>query len=134
VGTSPDASLVERFQQQGGADKPRYGQVHVCYASSEAGARRIAREHWPNAALGGELGQVLPQPAHYEQAAATVREEDVAETVACGPDPEHHLEMIGRFVDAGYDHVYVHQIGPDQEGFFRFYADEVLRRVGVHAM
>jgi coenzyme F420-dependent glucose-6-phosphate dehydrogenase len=29
-------------------------------------------------------------------------------------------------LDAGYDHVYVHQIGEDQEGFFRFYREEVL--------
>jgi len=131
VCTAPDPSLIERFDEQGGAGKPRVGQVHVCYAESEAEARRLAHEVWPNAAMGGELGQVLPQPAHYEQAAATVREEDVAETVACGPDPERHLEMIRQFVDAGFDHVYVHQIGPDQEAFFRFYAEQIMPRLDL---
>jgi hypothetical protein len=30
------------------------------------------------------------------------------------------------FAKARYDHVYVHRIGPNQEGFFRFYQQEVL--------
>jgi coenzyme F420-dependent glucose-6-phosphate dehydrogenase len=58
-----------------------------------------------------------------------VTEEDVAEVVACGPDPERHIEEINKFVDAGYDHVCVHQIGPDQQGFFDFYEREVLPRL-----
>jgi hypothetical protein len=41
--------------------------------------------------------------------------------------------MIGRFTDAGLDHVYAHQIGPDQDGFMAFYAREVLPRVAEHA-
>jgi hypothetical protein len=65
-------------------------------------------------------------PARFEEAAENVREEDVAETVVCGPDPERHRAAIQEYVDAGYDHVYVHQIGDDQEGFFKFYEREVL--------
>jgi hypothetical protein len=50
-----------------------------------------------------------------------VSEEDVAEAVACGPDPAVHVAMIQKYVDAGFDHVYIHQVGPDQEGFLAFY-------------
>jgi G6PDH family F420-dependent oxidoreductase len=128
VGTSPQRELVETFEHTGGAGKPRFGLVHVCWAEDEAQARRTAREIWPNVAIPGELGQELPAPAHFEQAAKVVREEDVTELVPCGPDPERHLETIEKFAEAGYDHVYVHQIGPDQEGFFRFYGEHVLPR------
>ena len=55
-----------------------------------------------------------------------VTEDDVAESVVCGPDLDGHLEGIELFADAGFDHVYVHQVGPDQEGFIDFYAREVL--------
>ena len=55
-----------------------------------------------------------------------VTEDDVAEAIVCGPDPEPALEAIDEYVEAGYTHVYVHQVGRDQEGFFRFYADEIL--------
>jgi hypothetical protein len=43
--------------------------------------------------------------------------------------PERHIAGIKAFIDAGYDHIYVHQIGPDQEGFFRFYEQEVLSKL-----
>ena len=52
----------------------------------------------------------------------------MAEVVACGPDPDRHVEMIQQFGDIGCDHVYLHQIGPDQDGFFDFYEREVLPR------
>jgi hypothetical protein len=55
-----------------------------------------------------------------------VREDDIADVIICGPDPAKHIEKIQAFAKAGYDHVYVHQVGPDQEGFFRFYQQEVL--------
>jgi G6PDH family F420-dependent oxidoreductase len=133
VGVAPDSELIEEFQSSGGEGKPRYGQVTVCWADDEAQARRTAHEWWPNIGLGGELSQVLAQPAHFEAAVQNVGEEDVAEVVACGPDPERHVELIQKFADAGYDHVYVHQVGPDQEGFLRFYSREVLPRLGAKA-
>ena len=64
IGTAPDEETVEAFVSAGGKSKPRYGQLTVCYAATEAEARRIALEHWPNAALKGPLGQELPLPSH----------------------------------------------------------------------
>ena len=127
VTTSPDAELVDAFLRAGGTG-PRYGQMTVCWHESEAEARRIARRSWPNAALPGDLNQELERPAHFEQAARLVREEDVAELIVCGPDPERFRETIAAYADAGLDHVYIHQVGPDQEGFLRFAERELLGR------
>jgi coenzyme F420-dependent glucose-6-phosphate dehydrogenase len=55
-----------------------------------------------------------------------VSPDDVAEVVTCGPDVDAHIEAIKKYADAGYDHVYVHQVGPEQEGFFIFYEERVL--------
>jgi coenzyme F420-dependent glucose-6-phosphate dehydrogenase len=55
-----------------------------------------------------------------------VREDDIADMIVCEPDPAKHIEKIQAFAKAGYDHVYVHQVGPDQEGFFQFYQQEIL--------
>jgi coenzyme F420-dependent glucose-6-phosphate dehydrogenase len=128
VVASPSEDAVRAFGASGGEGKPRYGQCHVCWAESEDEGKKTALEWFPNIALPGELSQELPQPAHFEQAADLLSEDDMAEIVACGPDPDRHVEMIERFVDAGCDHVYMHQIGPDQDGFFRFYETEVLPR------
>src|SRR6185295_718703 len=113
--------------------KPLYGKVTVCWAVDERAARKTAYEWWPNTALPGELGQELPLPRHFEQAAKLVDEEDIATKVVCGPDPERHVAAIQEYLDLGYEHVYVHQIGADQEGFFRFYQREVLPRLGLQA-
>ncbi len=127
--TTAERSLVEGFENAGGAGKPRYGQMTVCWAEDEASGRRTAHEYWAFSSLPGELGQELPTPTHFEQAVQLVTEEQVAESVVCGPDPERHLAKLREYVDAGFDHVYVHQVGPDQEGFLRFYERDVLPRV-----
>ena len=54
-----------------------------------------------------------------------VKPEDVAETTVCGPDPEPYLKKIEEFRKAGFTHIYLHQAGPDQEGFFSFYQKEL---------
>ena len=128
VSTAPDAELVEAFERAGGEDKPRYGQLTVCWAESEDEAIRTATEIWPNAALRGDLGQELPLPRHFRQATATVDGEQIAEAVVCGPDVDRHRDAIAAFERAGFDHVDVHQVGPDQDGFVRFYAEEILAR------
>jgi coenzyme F420-dependent glucose-6-phosphate dehydrogenase len=128
IGTAPEKELIDNWHDAGGQG-PIYGQVTVCWATDEATARKTAHEWWPNAAIPGELGQELPLPRHFEQAAGSVTEDAVAEAIVCGPDPERHLDGIRKFVDAGYTHVYVHQVGPDQGGFFRFYENEVLPKL-----
>ena len=130
VGTQPDKEMIQTFEKAGGSGKPKYGQFHVCWAEDEQEARRTAYEWWPNTSTPGELSVELPLPRHFEQAAEMLSEDDVAENVICGPDPERHLDRIREYVDAGFDHVYVHQVGPDQEGFFRFYQREVLPKIG----
>jgi coenzyme F420-dependent glucose-6-phosphate dehydrogenase len=126
ITVAPDKELVQEFEDAGGKGKPRYGQLTVCYAKSEEQARTTAHEVWPNAAMGGALGQELAITSHYEAVAELVREEDVAESVVCGPDQERHLEAIREYEQAGFTHVFVHQIGQEQEAFLRFYADRIL--------
>jgi G6PDH family F420-dependent oxidoreductase len=130
INVAPDAGIRERFVAAGGRGKPCVGQVTVCWAADEAAARRTAHAWWPNVALPGDLSQDLRAPRLFAQAARLVSEDDVARAVVCGPDPARHVAAIRRFADAGYDHVYVHQVGPDQEGFFDFYAREVMPRLG----
>jgi coenzyme F420-dependent glucose-6-phosphate dehydrogenase len=128
VGAAPVAESVEQFRSEGGEGRPTYGQLHVCWAEDEAAAKEVALKHWPNGAIGGSYFLELPLPTHFEEATEVLDEEDIAENVVCGPDPERHRAAIQEYVDAGYDHVYVHQIGPDQDGFFAFYEREVLPR------
>jgi G6PDH family F420-dependent oxidoreductase len=129
IGLSPDREIVQTFEQAGGQGKPRYAQFTVCWAEDEQQAIATAKEIWPNAGIPGDLSQELPLPLHFEQASQNVTDETIAEAIVCGPDPRPHLEKIQAFADAGYTHVYVHQVGRDQEGFMRFYQESVMPQV-----
>ncbi len=129
IATHPDRKVVESFEAAGGSRKSRYGQVKVCWAADEASARRTAFEVWPNGALPGAINPELREPRMFEAAVEIVTEDQVAEKIVCGPDPQRHIAAIREFVDAGFDHVAIHQIGPDQDGFFRFYERQVLPRL-----
>ena len=126
VSTAPKAKLIKTFEQAGGKGKPRYGQVTVCYAASEDEAARTVRDCWPNAAIDAPLMTDLPLPEHFEKASELAAPDRIVQDVILGPDPQKHIDAINKFIDAGFDHVYVHQIGPRQEQFFRFYTEKVL--------
>ncbi len=123
---APDAEMLNLFRESGGGDKVAHAGSKVCYGEDEAECRRIAHQTWPNESLPGELAQELPTVAHFDQATSIVTEDMVAGGVVCGPDPEQHKQNLQEYVDAGYDEVYVQQIGPNQKAFFDFYQNEIL--------
>jgi G6PDH family F420-dependent oxidoreductase len=127
--TMPDRDLIDRFRSRA-ADKRVEAGTKVCYGASRDAAVATTHRLWPNEVLPGELAQVLPQPAHFEQASELVTEEMVADSVPCGPDLDEHVAVLQAFADAGVDHLYVQQIGSEQEPFCEAYAEQVLPRFG----
>jgi len=130
ISTAPDGKLLRAYGQKG----PKVGQVTVCWAKTEAAARKTALEWWPTAAIPGDNSQELPLPSSFEALAKLVTADALAEQVPCGPDPEAHLAKIQPFIEAGFDHVYIHHVGPDQDGFLEFAEKELLPRLrtGTH--
>ena len=129
ISTAPQSELIETFHRSGGAGKPCYAEASVCWGRNEKQARKLATELWPIAGLQGPLTTELATPAQFEETAAMVDENDLGEKIPCGPDPERHVQALKRYADAGFDHIFVHQIGPDQDGFFDFYKRDVLPRL-----
>jgi G6PDH family F420-dependent oxidoreductase len=125
IAVTPDASLIEAFETAGGAGKPRVGQVHVCWAESVDEARHTVHRWWPNGALPPDLNAELERPAHFEAACSLIDETRAARAVVHGRDPVAFAQAILRYGAAGFTHVYVHQIGPDQPGFFDFWVRSV---------
>jgi coenzyme F420-dependent glucose-6-phosphate dehydrogenase len=121
--------LIDGFKKEGGSG-PVYGQINVCWAATEAEARRTAYEYWPTTGVPGQLSQDLALPMHFELASSLVTEEQVASSVTCGPDADAYVEAVRSYEEAGFTHVYLHQIGPDQDGFFSFWERELRGRLG----
>lgn len=126
--TIPSRELVDQYRAEGGAGPAQAG-VKVAHGADAAEARRMVHRLWPNSGLPGELAQILPTPAHFEQASQLVTEQVATEHVPCGDDVEEHVAELQTYVDAGYDEVYVQQVGPTSPEFFAFYRDEVLPRL-----
>jgi G6PDH family F420-dependent oxidoreductase len=125
VGTSPEETLLKEYDARGGTG-PKFGQLKIAWAPSEQAGADLVYEKWPTSGLHGELSQELPTPAHFEQAVATVRKEDAVNSTPCGPDADAHIAAIREYERAGYDEVYVTQVGPRQHEFLDFYAEKVL--------
>ena len=127
--TKPDAELVGTFREAGGGRKPAQAGFKVCWGTDEQQAVQTAHARWANEQLPGELAQVLPTPRHFEQASTLVTPEMVADAVVCGHDADRFVQNVREFAEADYDEVFVQQIGPDQQGFFRFWEAEVLPKL-----
>ncbi len=126
INTAPAPEVVEAYVKAGGDAGRVVGQLTVCWGEDKDAAAQTALKIWPNAGLSGQLTQELALPAYFESATDLVTAEKIEQEVVCGPDPEPFLAKIKEYADAGFTHVYLHQIGPDQTGFLDFARRELL--------
>ena len=124
VTTEPRADLIEAFAGAGGSGA-RYAEVAICHAEREEDARATAHRYFRWSVTGWPVQAELPDPEGFAAASEHVSPETVAQTVSCGPSPERHLEAVDRYVQAGYDHIILLQIGPDQDRFFDLFEREL---------
>jgi G6PDH family F420-dependent oxidoreductase len=127
MSTMPNADFVRLFRESGGGDRPVQGGLKVCWSPDEARARKTVHRLWPTDAIPGEAAQLLPLPRHFAQLAQLVPEDKVPQPY--GPDPGTHANAIRAYTKAGFDEVYVSQVGGEADGFFEFYAGHVLPRL-----
>ncbi len=128
IATQPDAKLIETYRKAGGMG-PCYVEVGLCYAESEEEAQATARELHAWSALGWNVLPELALPAGFEGATRHIQAEDLADSLPMGPDVERHVAAICKHIDAGYDHIILSQVGPDQEAFFGFFEKELAPRL-----
>jgi len=126
IGVEPDARLIDVFRGSGGAGKPCLAQLHVSVASSIDDARDTAWKWWPNGVVPPAVLTELATPAEFEQVADAVGPERIGDTVVCADRAEPIVAAIDRFVGAGYDTVYLHQIGPDQRRLLDLVESDLL--------
>lgn len=128
VAVAPDPELVNVFRSSGGEGKPCYGQITVCHGPSEKEARRTALESWPNSGLPGNVPWETKTTELFDAAVGLVRPEDI-DSIVCGPDPAPFVQSIERFAEAGFDHVWLHQVGTEQDAFLDFAERELLPKL-----
>jgi G6PDH family F420-dependent oxidoreductase len=128
ISVTPDTELLERYRAGGGTGVSQAG-TKICWAPTEEEAAQTACRLWGHSVVGGAPSQELAVPEHFEPLAEIATPAAMAESVPCGPDPDRAAAHIREFAEAGFDEVYVAQMGPRQEEAIRFLTEEVLPRV-----
>jgi G6PDH family F420-dependent oxidoreductase len=122
----PDSDAVEQFRRNARRGQLVQGSLKVCFDQYEGRAIDTVSRLWPNDGLTGELAQILPTPAHFEQAVELVTQDLLIAQIPCGPDIERHIDAVRAYERAGFDELYIQQIGPHQNAFFEAYRAHVL--------
>ncbi|MEV6984321.1 TIGR03557 family F420-dependent LLM class oxidoreductase [Sphaerisporangium sp. NPDC051017] len=126
IAVHPDAHLVDRFHATGGEGKPVYGQVAVSYDTDVEAAKERAHRLWRWFAADWKVLSELPAPVNFASYAKFVRPDDVASQVPCGDDPDKVVEAVKKFIDAGFTHVALVQIGAEHQQEFLTWAEKEL--------
>ena len=130
MAVEPKRDLVQEWESAGGRGA-RYGELSLAYARTKDEGLKLAHKYSRFGALGWNVLVELPGVAAFEEATSHIRPEDLKDSIPHGPDVETHVKAVKKFIDAGFDHVVLQGIGPDQEGFIRFFKEELapaLRR------
>ena len=127
IAVEPRAELGQMFDEAGGSNKPRVGQIALSYDPDRNLAVQRAMHQFRWFTGGWRVNAELPVPASFDQASRTVREADISEKMPCGPDLEKHVAGIRQFELAGFTHVALIQVGADtQEQFMAWAATKLL--------
>ncbi|HSM46165.1 MAG TPA: TIGR03557 family F420-dependent LLM class oxidoreductase, partial [Acidimicrobiia bacterium] len=122
--TGIKTDVIETYRSAGGSGDV-WTQLTFCWDDDEQAALERAHRVWPNTGLPGQLAQDLRTVEHMEQATSLVTEEQLAESMAIGPDPEPILKSINEAQEAGIEYIYLHQVGDPLDGFLEFWSDEL---------
>ncbi|MFL5761343.1 MAG: TIGR03557 family F420-dependent LLM class oxidoreductase [Thermomicrobiales bacterium] len=126
--------LLERYERgarEAGKDPasmPRILQVKVSFAESEELAIEYAMKEWPNGGMNFPKADIR-NPEDFEAMSKLVRPENYKNRVLTTPDLAQHVAYIQHFIDLGFDEIYVHNVGRNQDAFIDAYGKEVVPKL-----
>lgn len=127
ISSEPDGALMRQYDELAGGGRPKYGQIPVCYGQDEKAARQLARKLWRWAIPGWRVMAELPDPRAFDAASQNVTEDEISQLVPCGPDTGQYVKAVKQYVDAGFTHVALVQVGAGQQDpFISWAASDLL--------
>jgi probable non-F420 flavinoid oxidoreductase len=118
--------VVDAFRRGGGEGKPMYLQVHLAWAPREEEARAAAFEQWRQNTLPNSVMTDLAHPEQIAAAAGHVAPADLDGAVRISADVAQHAAWLGEDLAMGFEALYLHEVGPEQERFVETFGREVL--------
>jgi probable non-F420 flavinoid oxidoreductase len=128
INQDPDVlrRLLGAFDAGGGTGKPRYLQVHVSWADTDDEALSIAHDQWRSNVFSPPVCWDLELTAHFDEASRHVRPEDMHEGVLISSDVAHLRDRLAELAGLGFDGVWIHHVGQQQERFIETFGEHVV--------
>lgn len=128
VNQSPETlkKIIEAFYAGGGEGKPTYLQIHLSYAEQAETALEIAFEQWRSNVFSPPVCWDLELPEHFDEASRFVRKEDMAGSVLISHEPSRFVDLLGELAGLGFDGLYLHHVGQEQQAFIETFGESVL--------
>lgn len=121
------SSLISAFREGGGTGKPIILQVHLSYAPTDEEARQNAYDQWRTNALSSSVAADLRFPEQFDDATRYVRPTDLDDSIRISSDIGQQLSWLMEDKEMGFDEVYLHNVGRNQEYFIRQFCEVILR-------
>jgi probable non-F420 flavinoid oxidoreductase len=118
--------MIAAFRENGGEGKRIAVQVHLSWAPDEDSALEIAYDQWRTNVFAPPLCWDLHTVEQFDIAAEHVSPEGVRDTVLVSADPGRHVEVLRELAALGFDEIYLHHVGREQERFIDAFGEHVL--------
>jgi probable non-F420 flavinoid oxidoreductase len=118
--------VLDAFDAGGGAGKPRYLQAHISWADSDDEALAIAHDQWRTNVFAPPVCWDLEMTSHFDEASRHVRPEDMHDCVLISADPIRIRDQLVDLVELGFDGIWIHHVGKEQERFIDTFGERVL--------
>jgi probable non-F420 flavinoid oxidoreductase len=121
--------MIEAFRRGGGVGKPLFLQCHLSYAATDDEANAHAFDQWRTTILPPIVAEGIRTPQQLEAAASFVRPEDMHGPVRISSDIEQHLQWIHEDIELGFERLYLHNVGRNQQEFIEVFGENLLPRI-----
>ncbi|MGK2948075.1 MAG: TIGR03885 family FMN-dependent LLM class oxidoreductase [Acidimicrobiales bacterium] len=123
-------AVVAAYRDAGGRGSASL-QLHLSYAPDEAEALAIAHDQWRNNVIGPPVSWDLDSIEAFDLIGKQVEPDDVRSSVLVSDDPKQHAAWIDELAEIGFDAVYLHHVGQEQERFLDVFGEQVLPELDV---
>ncbi|MEF3404094.1 TIGR03885 family FMN-dependent LLM class oxidoreductase [Agromyces sp. CCNWLW203] len=118
-------AVIDAYRDAGGRG-PLAVQVHLSWAADDDEARAIALDQWRSGTVPPPLAWDLDSPESFDERTADATADDVARSVQISADTGRHLERLRDLVDLGFDRIFLHHVGREQDAFIDAFGEHVL--------
>jgi probable non-F420 flavinoid oxidoreductase len=118
--------VIAAFRAGGGDGKRLAVQIHLSWAPDEDSALEIAHDQWRTNVFAPPLCWDLETVEQFDIAAQHVSPEAMRDTVVVSADLARHVEVLRELAALGFDEIYLHYVGREQERFIDVFGQHVL--------